>query len=310
MAAGSGARVAVLVRTHTMSDKVLDLVEGLSGGRFYDFYLTPNAMHELDAGALPSVPHSLEHCNALGFEGGDEYFLLHCADLLFAVIREQIPGYDFYVMVEYDVHFIRTGHLFMDRVAQGLSAPPYADVDLVGAEVTPHDPSWMWTANVAPYFPEVWGVFFPFVALSSRAITRLLELRREERRRTGRSHAARSASPDNLMYCEAFVASALKADGFRLLDLQALVPGCYSHPLFTVGPPKLLGEALTDDPAIEIVHPVLGPREYLERRLREAQRDNTLLDFLAELRRLQARIAKPLRAEFEGRLRAIAEGRA
>lgn len=300
----TGSRVAVLARIHNVTDKVISLVEGLAKGSSYDFFVTPNINRgALDVGAYPAVPHSNAHYNALGFDGHSEYFLMHCADLLFATVRAQIPGYDHYIVVEYDVDFVRPAHEFMDRVAQALTSQQFRDVDLCGTLLTPRDEWWMWSQNVAPHYPDVWGVFFPFVIMSGRAIDHLLEVRREERRRTGRTEPSQTAEPDNLMYCEAFTASALNAEGsFRLVDLDEMFPGSYQYELFTVGLPRLLGEPVDADPAIEIVHPVYGKRDFLERHLaRAAHETDGRAEFQRTLERVSPYIESAMRAEFEAR---------
>jgi hypothetical protein len=302
LASKTGARVAVLARIHNVTDKVTHLLEGLAGGRNYDFYVTPNVSRgSLEFGDYAYVPYSTAHYNALGFDSCSEYFLLHCSDILFSVIREQIPDYDHYILVEYDVHFPRPARDFMDRVAQALTSGQHRDVDLSGTQLGPRDPWWMWSANVRRYYPEVLGVFYPFVIMSNRAIGELLKLRREERRATGLTDATQTDDVNNLMYCEAFTASALKASGYRLLDLNDMFPGCYKWELFTVGLPKLLGEPMTDDPAIEIVHPVYGQRDFLERRLSRAQAEGVLPEFLTELERVAPYLPVPLHHEYRRR---------
>jgi hypothetical protein len=301
----TGARVAVLARVHRITDKEQSLFEGLAGGEHYDFYVTPNVNRgPLEIGDYPAVPHSNAHYNALGFDGRQEYFLMHCADLLFASIRSQIPDYDHYVVVEYDVDFVRPAREFMDRLAQALTSDEYRDVDLAGTQVSRRGDEWMWAPNVAQSYPEVWGVFYPFVVMSGRAIDHLLEVRREERRLTGRTEPNPTGELDNLMYCEAFTASALKgAETFRLLDLADMFPGCYQYEYFTIGLPRLLGEPLDEVlPSVEIVHPVYGQNDFLERHWgRLAGEPGGPSEFRSRLERAAPYLRPELLREFQAR---------
>ena len=300
-------RVAVLTRYHFRSEKIEDLVESLKGGLNYDLYTAPNIGEgAITIEGVPSVPYSLARYNDLGFSAGANYAVLHLSDLLYAIIRRDLPGYDFYLVVDYDVEFIRSGRDFLDGIAEYLTAEGDGPTDLLGTSVGQRWADWAWNACAAASYSQVVGVFSTFMAMSGRAIDHLLEARRREYADKRRMEPRLApGDPDNLIHCEAFIASELAAAGFKLVDLARVRPGCYKPELFTIGLPKLMHEPVTTDEAIEMIHPVYSAREFLARRWASAQDGRDAAEgFIAELDRLSDRLPVPLRADYQAQARA------
>jgi hypothetical protein len=98
------ARIAVIVRAHEPSDKLTSLIDSVANHRAFDTYVSLNETNgSFDVGPLLRLPYTLDTFRNLGFEPQDDYFLIQCSDLLFEHYRRSIPGYDFYVLIEYDV---------------------------------------------------------------------------------------------------------------------------------------------------------------------------------------------------------------
>lgn len=233
--------VAVAVRTHFTNEKVVDLVREVGAGAGYDGYVLADETNgPLDLTDLPKLDCSLDRIRALGFDAQDSHFTWLCGDLIFSLFQQAAPGYAHYVMVEHDVHVQTPG--FLDRLAAALDG-----ADLVGPRFRRPPATWPWHPAAARAYPEVFGVFYPLVALSNRAIPFLLEQRRLE-------------DPADRMSCEALTASALMQGGFRCLDLNDVVPGAYAWDGFNIGPPRPFGSMGPVDG--QVVHPVLTGAQY------------------------------------------------
>jgi hypothetical protein len=307
-------RLVVLLRTHIDSPKVRDSIDALARGSKYDFFVLaheePGA--ELDFGATSKLTHSLQTFRDLGFEVTGPQFLTHCADLLFAFAQSRLPDYDHYLIVEYDV-FVqqREAHPF-DRIAEvlaGSEAPP----DFIAAYGERAEPSWMWVPATAAVYAEVAQSFFPAVILSARAIKALYEERLKEReqvRASGRPLLGDGSAAD-WMFCEAFTPTALKARGdFRLADWNDVLPGTYEWTSFNVGPPRLLAGHLATELPVQLVHPVLGGREFLQKGLLFSALSNTTPEWLATLRSGAWPIHETLLTEFDAAAEAHIAGMA
>lgn len=281
-------RVAILLRTHVDNAQVRHSMARLAGGSGYDFYVLAHEEpgRELDFGPAPKLSHSMQSLRDLGFEVDSPYFLMHCADVLFGFIQDRLPGYDWYVLVENDV-FIRPSRPgYFERLAAALAAPPEGVLDMAVVKLGFSDPIWMWHPAVHRVYDRVLSTFFPVVALSKRAIPYLLAERLKEQQRVQAAgiKCDGTADPDNLMFCEAFIASALWAARYPITDLNLLMPGSYVEERFNTGPPQLLSDQPLDGPP-DLAHPVLDDRDFLEKHLFFSWRTDDLPAFIEALRR-------------------------
>ncbi|MDP8915998.1 MAG: hypothetical protein M3M95_02105, partial [Pseudomonadota bacterium] len=215
----------------------------------------------------------------------------------------RLPGYDWYVLVENDV-FIRPSRPgYFERLAAVLAAQPEGSLDMAAVKLGFSDPIWMWHPAVHRVYDRVLSTFFPVVALSKRAIPYLLaeRLKEQQRVRAAGIKLNGTPDPDNLMFCEAFIASALWAARYPITDLNLLMPGSYVEESFNTGPPQLLGDQPLEGPP-DLAHPVLDDRDFLEKHLFFSWRTDALPEFIAELRRpAWPRIPEPLLREYEQR---------
>ena len=282
---------AVLVRSHIANLKTAHLLHDLQGGRNYDLYVAAN---ETDGPRsfppFETLGHTLGDFERLGFDMVDPRSILTYSDVLFSIIRERIPQYRHYLLLEFDVHFLRPAFLwmeaFVDRLHAGEEAPP----DLVATDIRPVGPDWPWYASCHRSYPNVHAAFFPFVCLSDRAISHLLDGRRRA--------AAERTGDQEPIFCEAFVPSALLADPtFRVTDLKTLLPGAYDQGSFNVTMPEPLREGRFRSQPVAMVHPVKD--------LSEAVASPELRERVAGLEAKQRGLPQPLASQIAMRAGAI-----
>ncbi len=282
-------RVAVLVRTHLVNDKLHDLLRILAGGVGYDLFVCGDESR--GALAVPGhrvVGHSVAMCAELRLVGAlpGENVLWYFGDYAFYCAHHVIPDYDHYVLIEYDVDLVRGNALCMEGLIHRLRDEA-GDYDLVASHYGVPGEGWDWARTCEAYFRPVYSVLFPFVVLSNRAVRYLYDWRLHE--------ARHPPAGGRYAFCEALVPSALNAaGGFRCADLDALMPGCYSRDSFRVGAPMLLGALPALGRGVEWVHPVFAEREYLERSLQDARDADRVAEFIA---RLQSSAGLPVSAQ-------------
>ncbi len=282
-------RIAVLVRTHLVTDKLLDLLETLKRGIGYDLFVCADETR----GALPLhgeavVAHSVAMCAEIGLlappdgvfleplNRHPERLLWYFGDYAFYCAQYCIPDYEYYAMIEYDVEFVRGNSLALEGLLNRIADSPDGPWDLVAAHYGTRPPEWGWSATCEGIFDQVYGVLLPLVVLSKRAISYLYDWRRRE--------AAHPPADGRFVFCEAFVPSALNAaGGFRCADLATLIPGSWDPQTFRVGAPMLLGALPSLKRGIEVVHPVFSEREFLPSRLEYALNTDTLEEFVTLL---------------------------
>jgi hypothetical protein len=267
LSAGGGRvlpRVAVLVRTHLVTDKLHDLLRILERGVGYDLFVCADESRGAMALAGRAVlSHSVSMCDEIGLMGSlpDENVLWYCGDYAFYCAHHLIPDYDFYILIEYDVDLVRGNALGIEGLINRLKDED-GDYDLLACRYGVPGEGWGWAETCRDYFNRVYSLLFPFVVLSNRAVRYLYDWRRHETK-----HPPASG---RYAFCEALVPSALNAaGGFRCADLNDLMPGCYEPDTFRVGAPMLLGALPALNRRVEWVHPVFSENEYLERLFKE-----------------------------------------
>lgn len=226
---------------------------------------------------------------------------MHSADVLFGMLAQRLPEYDYFVLLENDVYVRESEPAYFERLADSLRETGALDLAIVKLGVS--DPVWIWHAAAARAYPKVWTSFFPLVVVSRRAAEYLLEERRREQARTPPEHRRPTGqgSEDRIVFCEAFIASALWAGGYKILDLNELLPGSYVDDRFNTGPPQLLGDPALDAGA-DLSHPVLSDREFLDKHLYFSWRTRTLQPFLERLRDRAWPLPEALAAEYEAKV--------
>ncbi len=282
-AANRDPKVAVLVRTHLMNDKLLDLLDVLNQSRRFDLFVSADETRTtIDCGGYTKLPHNTELCAQFGLAANHERILWLCGDYPLYFARAEIPDYDYYIMIEYDVDFVRKSPLFLEGLISRLQPPDRPAFDLVTASLNRANPDWGWYRSAHMMFPEVYeSGIFAFVAMSGRAVDHLYATRRTE--------AEQGRDGSDIIHCEAFCASALAAADYHCADIGTLVEGAIDLGMFH--PPVLdfpNSQYLLDDyrptnPRVEIVHPVFDIDGYLEREYHKALHHGDTEPFITRL---------------------------
>ncbi len=275
-------RVAVLVRSHVVDEKFDHLWRDLSGeGRRFDVYpLLNQAMLGVEAKQIEArypgvIWNHPDQFPALGLNQKPEIYdtLWLCGDFPLYVSAMQYPDYDYYILIEYDVHFTKNATDYINRLCDRLLLSGVDVMDGVGLDFKPEPTlaesrtDWPFFGAAARAFPYVYHFYFPFLVCSRRAVTQVFAQRQLE--------AARQTAGDQVVICEAFVPSSLMAGGLRCADLNTALPGSYemeSMNLQRQTPEQLAGQPLDfairhPAPRVEMVHGVYSQRQFLERNL-------------------------------------------
>jgi hypothetical protein len=263
----------VLVRAHFVSEKLLDLIRMLKEGAGFDLWVCADETQgPLDLPRELVLVHNTAMCADLGLVESlpDSPLLWYFGDYAFYCAHHRIPDYDYYVMLEYDVEFVRGNAFALESLITRLSLAVNSPYDLIATHYGPRDPDWGWGETCAGKFKDFYGLFFPLVVLSKRALQYLYDWRKCE--------AANPPDSGRYVFCEAFVPSALMAaGGYRCADLSRLLPGSWDPANFRTRPPMLMGALPPLSPQVEVVHPVYSKREYLQNELNAARQDGKIV---------------------------------
>jgi hypothetical protein len=303
VSASDPRRVAVLVRSHVADEKFDYLWQDLNReGRRYDVFplLDQSALGGNAAALEAKYPGVIwnhpDRFASLGLSQkafGFNMLWLHGDFSMYVALIDK-PDYDYYVMIDYDVHFTNNATEYLNRLCDRLTSPTEEILDGVGLEfksrptlpgVTtdwPNYTNWEFFAAAAEAFPTVFHFYFPFVALSRRALMQLLAQRQLE--------AARHTPADKVVICEAFVPSSLMAAGFRCIDLNDLLPGSYE--LDSMGLQHLRSDRLGGQPlsyaishpqlGVEMVHAIYSQEQFLKRNLSQRSGGSAELTWLSD----------------------------
>ena len=251
-------RVAVVVRAHFDCEKLRDLTRILKTGTGYELFVFADQTHgPLELAGEPVIPCSEQMCAELGLVGSlpHESVFWYFGDYAFYCALQSIPGFDYYIMIDYDVELVRGNTYALESLIARLMPPGSPPLDHVGPFFGPANPEWCWSWACKGVFPKHYGSFFPLIVLSCRAAEYLYEWRRRE--------AANPPANGQYIMSEAFVPSALMAaGGFSCAELNSLLPGCSDRSTFRVLPPMQMGNLPAFDRTIEFVHPVYSEKEY------------------------------------------------
>jgi len=267
-------RVAVLVRTHVVNEKLEDLLWILSDSACFDLYVCADCTRgNLEVAGVDVLRHRLGDAERMELPTKKPNLLWFCGDYAFYFARADIPNYDYYVMIEYDVDLVDRGPLVIEGIINRLGFSGASAVDFVGCRCGSGNFERGWGKTVAGVYPEAQLCQFPFVVLSHRAIEYLLAERQAEKRSP--------VNPSQLMFCEAFVPSALNAGGFRRIDINSLMPGTVTEPTFRIPDdrgPMLLGQRGEFPPTVKLLHPVYDEINFVKFYLQRARNRNTGAD--------------------------------
>ncbi|WP_158684281.1 hypothetical protein [Methylobacterium sp. 285MFTsu5.1] len=287
-------KVAVFLRTNKFNEKTISSIDCLSGSQFFDFFVLANeTAGELHFPGVKKISHTVETvCNEIEYVNNEEEMILY-SDALFKFIKNRLPDYDYYIMVEDDVHFVSKSSLLIDKIVIYLS-DNNCKVDLFASwyrDINSTKEYARWSDNCFKTFNLCVAIFFPLVGLSSRAIDQLDKNRELE-----------NANPDrerHLVFCELSVPTALRVAGeFVIKDINEMIPNAYSHDTFKFGLPELLDSQKLTRTGVEMLHPVYDIKGGIAKHYHHAEHTGEIEAFLKFLAEIGKPLSDPVIADF------------
>jgi hypothetical protein len=274
----SRPRVAVLVRTHVVDEKLLHLLGVLSQSRRYDLFVVADETNgTLDVGPYRKLSHTVASCQSFGLPAEHHRILWHCGDYPFYFAAAENPDYDYYLMIEFDVDLVGGSPAFVEALIAR-----FGHYDLISEHFRLAEPGWEWFPAASCVYETVYTAgLFAFIALSRRAVAFLLRARQAE--------GLRGAKGDEIIHCEALCGSALAA-GFACASMNELIPGatdrgCFHDPCFDLETSHyLLGQYRVDIPGVALVHPVYDLAGYLRKGWQKSLHNGDVRGFFAKLK--------------------------
>ncbi len=280
-------RVAVLVRTHVVNEKLFDLLDVLNKSRRYDLFVTADETRGvLNVSGYEKLPHSIDSCKEHDLSVNHDHIFWMCGDYPLYFAAAQIPNYDYYIMVEFDVEVVRGNPLFLEGLISRLQNEHDSHYDFVCANFAEAHPAWAWTKNASLSFPKAYSSgLFSFLVISKSALLHLFSARKAE--------AAREVPSDEIIHCEAFCASALVSGGFRCASINTLIEGAVERETFHPPIPSLenswylLNDHQNKVGCVELMHPVYDLEMYLKRQFSKAESSKSFEPFLERIGKIE-----------------------
>lgn len=246
----NSVRMAIGIRTHNTSLKTLDFAEKSDFGEGFDVYwLADETAGTLDLPKYPKLSHRLTDFKKMGLPTTGHNGLWYHGDYAYYAFARAAPGYDYYLILEYDV-LVKSG--FFQKLVSALLESP---VDLASCQFSIRPPEWYWWETAHADFSTVYGVLPPVILLSSQAINHLLNARLR-----AASHLA-AGKPG--IYFEGFIPSELMRANLSCMDLNHLVPNVWAAETCTSWKPILVEEASKLLGENWMMHPVLDESKYV-----------------------------------------------
>jgi len=274
-------RVAVLVRTHLANEKLFHLLGVLRQSSRYDLFVVADETNgALDVGGYRKLSHSAASCAVFGLPADHHRILWHCGDYPFYFAAAEIPDYDYYLMIEFDVDLVGQSPAFVETLISR-----FAHHDLISEHFRRPEPGWPWFEAASAVYETVYTAgLFAFLAISRNAVEFLLQARRAE--------AQRGSKGADIIHCEAHCASALAAAGFSCVSINNLIPGatdrrCFHDPDFDLETSfYLLNQYQLPIPNTALVHPVYDLAAYLKKNWQKSLHTGNIQAFIAELQQI------------------------
>ncbi len=258
----------VAFRTHVWDPAVRDMAAALAArvGRGRFVVLADETRGTLGVEGFELLSHTRD----FGRFGLPEYpkgrSLWYNGDYPLYALEAICPGYDHYLMIEFDVAVNIGLDALVDEIVR-------RELDVVAHQIRPADPGWFWYDNAAANYANPQQALIFFLAVSRRALRVLRDARAAD--------AARLDPPDaSWPFCESFVPSVAIAAGLRVANLAdfARTENLRFRPQMATTDPRAHEEGT-------IAHPVLAPDRFLASVIAEC-RPAEFFDEGSELRRI------------------------
>lgn len=262
-------RIALLLRTHIENERVFEACERLSQVPGVDFYVVADETRQkLDFSPYRQLPHSAANFGDMGLLSNGSFLLWHCGDYPLYSAYWAMPNYDYYCMIEYDVYVKRPAQGETDPLKDLVARVVAAKLDLCGFALSQRtQPHWTWAEHAASVFgsdpSRVWGMLFPIVIISRRALVGCLHTRLME---TARRTVYAEPKLSDIAYCEYFVPECVsRMQDSIIRSIESIAPRFTSQQYFTVNIPIHYRSEILSQLPVDAAHPVLADVEYLKK---------------------------------------------
>lgn len=270
--------VAVLVRAHSINDKLINLINLIDDSEYYDVYLVfdeTNKSSGLDR-SDSILHHRVDDFKALDLcKANVSNYLWFLGDYPFYLASRHLKNHNYFVLFEFDIDIQHRNRASLEILSDQIRKKK---IDFAGPHFGNAGPDWAWAATASKKFSSVHTCLFPLICLSRPAIDFLYKLRVEEASAIGEIDTQFLDPSSPFVFCEAFVASAMANSSFSHVDLNRILKRAYDHDTFHVRLPHRLG-AKNTTPDVAFLHPVIPYDDFLTKHIAHAvaHKDDTFI---------------------------------
>ncbi len=125
-----------MIRGHKIHDKLRHMHAHLdSPDAEYDLFLLLNQTNPTvtrDFGKV--IGFSQQRCPELGLDYSIPKLFYLCGDITLYFAARELPAYSHFIMIDYDVHFVKSGPTMLNAVVARLRDPAQIDLDAIGLQ--------------------------------------------------------------------------------------------------------------------------------------------------------------------------------
>jgi len=251
----------ILIRSHLVNNKLFDMVSYLNReSDLFDVAVVYDRTHG-EPKEMPDVDvvwHSEAECAAMGLPKMKSRLLWWCGDFPFYFALEQKPKYEYYAMVEYDVHLTGNPNKFFEDLIIALRKREGKEpISALGPRFRVEDGPIGLHMAMRRKYDLAYSYFFPVIVLSKAAVSFLYRQRLLD--------GARDIPEEDIGHCESFVPTELIYNGFSCSDLNVVLPGTYDNDLMILPVQFGLPISMADgfEGRVRMIHPVYGDEQHL-----------------------------------------------
>lgn len=270
------SRIALLLRAYEDNAKTAHLAEQLSSISGAELFICADTTNgPVKIGNFCHIEYSLERFKSLGLrvaiEGGPQRCLWFCGDYSAYPALLDLPEFDYFFLIEYDVFFSEGGLRWLEDFCNWLQVFPTNRFDCFAPNINFNaPPAWHWHAHAQRVgeFDNVSMLLFSMLAISKAAAAYLYSMRLIEAVKAQIKFERGIDRSGAVSFCEYFVPSSLRRNSdFKFLQLKDLPSALGRLDLrhFTSNRPILFERSLRSPDVGDIAHPVVEVEQYLRK---------------------------------------------
>jgi hypothetical protein len=269
-------QIALLLRAYLNSEKTIHLARQLESIEAADLFICADTTNgPVRIGDFRYIEYSLQRLEGFGLrvniQGGRGNCLWFCGDYSAYPALIDLPEYDYYFMIEYDVYFSPRGLAWLQSFCEWLKAWPTNRLDCFAPNINYNaPPQWHWHSHAQQVggFDHVSMFLFSMFVISKSAAAYLYSMRLIEAARVQDRIDSTEDSIGAVSFCEYFVPSSLLcASGFQLMQLKDLPDSLknLSVSRYTSNRPMCLDYSSGQIDVGDMAHPVLDAAQYVKK---------------------------------------------